>query len=114
MSFWNDKFETMNLEEMREFQGAKLVETVKWLYDRIDFYKNAIDDKGITPDDIKSIDDISKLPFTVKTDLRDNYPFGLCIGPLIGALGGFGITTVGAKLYGRVSGSPRNRFWKGL
>jgi phenylacetate-CoA ligase len=82
MSFWNEKFETMNRDEMRAFQGAKLTETVKWLYERIDFYRTTMDDMGLSPADIQSIDDISKLPFTVKNDLRDNYPFGLCAVPM--------------------------------
>ncbi len=76
--FWNEEFETLPLEKMREFQGQKLRETVQWLYDRVPFYRKKLDEKGVAPGDIRSIDDISKLPFTVKNDLRDNYPFGLC------------------------------------
>lgn len=76
--FWNDKFESMDPEALAKFQSEKLAETVKWVYDRIPFYKNALDKKGVKPADIKTTADISKLPFTVKTDLRDNYPLGLC------------------------------------
>ena len=47
MSFWNEKFETMNRDEMRAFQGEKLTETVKWLYERIDFYRSTMDDMGL-------------------------------------------------------------------
>ena len=81
-NFWNEKFETMDPEALAKFQGEKLAETVKWVYDRIPFYKKALDKKGVKPSDIKSTADISKLPFTVKTDLRDNYPFGLCAVPM--------------------------------
>ncbi|HSH70301.1 MAG TPA: phenylacetate--CoA ligase, partial [Deferrisomatales bacterium] len=82
MSYWDEKFETMGADEMRAFQGEKLAETVAWVYGRVPFYKKALDEKGVSPDDIRSVDDITKLPFTVKNDLRDNYPFGLCAVPM--------------------------------
>ncbi len=82
MKFWNEKFETMPPEEMRTFQLEQLKKTVKWVYERVPFYKNKFDEKGVKPEDIKSLEDLSKFPFTVKTDLRDNYPFGLCAVPL--------------------------------
>ncbi|NTU60686.1 MAG: phenylacetate--CoA ligase, partial [Deltaproteobacteria bacterium] len=81
MKFWDEKFETMGLEEKRDFQSAKLRETVQWVYDRVPFYKRKLDEKGLKPADVKGIDDLRHLPFTVKTDLRDNYPFGLCAVP---------------------------------
>ncbi|GKT08938.1 phenylacetate--CoA ligase family protein [Desulforhabdus sp. TSK] len=79
---YNDQFECMPFEELQKFQLAKLKETVAWLYERVPFYKNKLDELGIKADDLKRVEDISKLPFTVKTDLRDNYPFGLCAVPL--------------------------------
>lgn len=79
---WNDEFECMAVGDLQKFQLAKLKETVAWLYDRVPFYKTKLDELGIKADDIKGLEDISKLPFTVKTDLRDNYPFGLCAVPL--------------------------------
>lgn len=82
MRYWNEAFETMDLEAMRAFQGQKLAETVAWVYARVPFYKKALDAKGVAPGDIRSLDDITKLPFTVKNDLRDNYPFGLCAVPM--------------------------------
>jgi len=82
MRYWNEAFETMDLEAMRTFQGQKLAETVAWVYARVPFYKKALDAKGVAPGDIRSLDDITKLPFTVKNDLRDNYPFGLCAVPM--------------------------------
>ena len=55
---------------------------MKWVYEKIPFYKNKFDEQGIKPEDIKTLEDLSRLPFTAKTDLRDNYPFGLCAVPL--------------------------------
>ena len=82
MQCWNEKFETMPVEEMRKFQLENLKKTVRWVYEKVPFYKNKFDEKGIRPDDIQALKDISNLPFTMKTDLRDNYPFGLCTVPL--------------------------------
>ena len=82
MKYWDEKFETMPLEEMGRFQSEHLKKTVKWVYEKIPFYKNKLDDQGVRPEDIKTLEDLSKLPFTAKTDLRDNYPFGLCAVPL--------------------------------
>ncbi len=79
---WDEKFETMSTDEMQAFQLEKLKETVAWVYERVPFYKKKLDELGVTPQDIKSLEDTSKLPFTVKTDLRDNYPFGLCAVPM--------------------------------
>ena len=82
MKYWDEKFETMPMEEMRKFQLEHLQKTVKWVYEKIPFYKNKFDEQGINPETIKTLEDLSKLPFTTKTDLRDNYPFGLCAVPL--------------------------------
>ena len=82
MKYWNEKFETMSLEEMRKFQLEHLKKMVKWVYEKIPFYKNKFDEQGITPENIKTLEDLSRCPFTGKTDLRDNYPFGLCGVPL--------------------------------
>jgi phenylacetate-CoA ligase len=79
---WNDKFECMPVEELQKFQLQKLKETVAWISEKIPFYQKKLKELSITADDIQSLEDISKLPFTVKNDLRDNYPFGLCAVPL--------------------------------
>jgi phenylacetate-CoA ligase len=79
---WNEKFECMPEEELRNFQLEKLKETISWVYGRVPFYKKKLDETGSKAGDIKSEDDISSLPFTVKNDLRDHYPFGLCAVPL--------------------------------
>lgn len=73
----NPKIECMSREEMRQLQSESLVKIVKRCYDNVPFYKRKMDEMGVTPDDIQSIDDIHKLPFTTKQDLRDEYPFGL-------------------------------------
>ena len=79
---WNDKFECMPVEELKAFQLKNLKETVAWVSEKIPFYKNKFKEIGIEAGDLKSLEDIAKLPFTVKNDLRDNYPFGLCAVPL--------------------------------
>ena len=71
MKFWNQEMETLPREKMAEFQGAKLRETVQWLHERVPYYKGAIEKSGLKPQDIRSIEDIRALPFTVKNDLRD-------------------------------------------
>lgn len=79
---WNEKIECASLDQMQALQLAKLQETVAWVYDRVPFYRNKFDSMGLKPDDVKSLEDLAKLPLTVKTDLRDNYPFGLCAVPM--------------------------------
>jgi phenylacetate-CoA ligase len=82
MKYWDEKFETMPEEEMRKVQLEHLKKTLKWVYERIPFYKKKFDEKGVKPEGVKNLEDLSKFPFTVKTDLRDNYPFGLCAVPM--------------------------------
>jgi phenylacetate-CoA ligase len=82
MKYWDEKFETLSPEEMKKFQREHLKKTLNWVYEKIPFYKNMFDEKGVKPDDLKTLEDLSKFPFTVKTDLRDNYPFGLSAVPL--------------------------------
>ena len=75
------KFECMSREEMSAHQSALLVKQVKNVYENVPFYRKKMDDMGVKPEDIKGIEDIGKLPFTTKEDLRDNYPFGLLAVP---------------------------------
>ena len=82
MTYWDEKFETMPEEEMRKVQLEHLKKTLKWVYERIPFYKKKFDEKGVKPEGVKNLEDLSSFPFTVKTDLRDNYPFGLCAAPM--------------------------------
>ena len=79
---WNETIECMNREEMRKLQSIRLRRVVEHAYHNSPFYRKKMQEMGITPEDIHSIDDIVKLPFTVKQDLRDNYPFGLMAVPM--------------------------------
>ncbi len=74
---YNEKIECANKEDLKNIQSERLVKLVKYVYDNSPAYKQKLDKAGIIPTDIKSIDDITKLPFTPKEDLRDSYPFGL-------------------------------------
>ena len=80
--YWDEKFECMPVEELQKFQLEKLKETVTWAYEKVPFYKKKLDEKGVSANDLNSIEDAAKLPVTVKNDLRDNYPFGLCAVPM--------------------------------
>jgi phenylacetate-CoA ligase len=75
--YWNEKTETMPVQELRKHQLSKLKEQVKHCYEDSAFYRKKFKDAGLKPDDIKTLDDIQKIPFTVKNDLRDNYPLGM-------------------------------------
>ncbi|MDR1724085.1 MAG: phenylacetate--CoA ligase [Tannerella sp.] len=79
---WNETMECMSRDEMRKLQTIRLKRVVERVYHNTPFYRKKMQELGITPDDIRSIEDIVKLPFTVKTDLRDNYPFGLMASPM--------------------------------
>ncbi|MBP5769953.1 MAG: phenylacetate--CoA ligase [Bacteroidaceae bacterium] len=78
---WNPNKECMSRDEMRELQGRRLHKIVDYVYHNVPFYRHKLQEMDIEPDDIKSIDDIVKLPFTTKQDLRDNYPYGLQAAP---------------------------------
>lgn len=78
---WNETKECMSRDEMTAIQSARLVKTVDYVYHNVEFYRKKMQAEGLLPGDIKNIDDIVKLPFTTKDDLRDNYPFGLFATP---------------------------------
>ena len=78
---WNEKMECMSREEMTKLQSERLVKLVDYVYKNVEFYRNKMDKAGVKPSDIKGIEDITKLPFTTKDDLRDTYPFGLFAVP---------------------------------
>ena len=75
------KHECMSRDEMHALQSKRLVKQVKNVYENTEFYRRKMDELGVQPGDIKNIDDIVKLPFTTKEDLRENYPFGLLAVP---------------------------------
>ena len=78
---WNEHYECMEREELQKLQGQRVKEMVKRVYDTVPFYRNKLKEAGIEPGDIKGIEELKKLPFTTKQDLRDNYPFGLFAVP---------------------------------
>lgn len=78
---WNPKIECADRQQLHELQSRRLTEMIKRIYNNVPFYRNKLKEKGIEPGDIKSIDKLKDLPFTTKSDLRDNYPFGLFTVP---------------------------------
>lgn len=80
--YWNKEAECMPRDELEVLQGKKLQKLAKYVYENIEFYNKKFKEAGITPEDITSVEDITKLPLTYKTDLRDNYPFGLNAVPM--------------------------------
>lgn len=79
---WNEKIECASREDMRMIQSERLRETVKRIYHNVPYYRKKMQEVGLTADDIHDVDDLQKLPFTIKYDLRDNYPFGLFTVPM--------------------------------
>ena len=78
---WNEAKECMSRDEMRALQSARLKKVVDRVYHNVEYYRKKMQAVGIEPGDIKGVEDISKLPFTTKDDLRDTYPFGLFAAP---------------------------------
>ena len=74
---YNPAIECMDRDELKALQLSRLQETVKLCYERVPLYRQRMDALGVKPEDIKTLSDITKLPFTNKTDLRDEFPFGL-------------------------------------
>jgi phenylacetate-CoA ligase len=79
---WNEKIECASRDEMTHIQSENLIKTVQRIYHNIPSYRAKMQEKGLLPGDIKSVEDLSKLPFTNKSDLRDNYPFGMFSVPM--------------------------------
>lgn len=79
---WNEKIECASRGEMSDIQSERLINTVKRIYHSIPNYRVKMQEKGLVPSDIKSVEHLVKLPFTNKTDLRDNYPFGMFTVPM--------------------------------
>ncbi|MBP5313578.1 MAG: phenylacetate--CoA ligase [Eggerthellaceae bacterium] len=80
--FFQEEFETMPREQLRELQLLRMRDTFKRCYDNVDFYKKAFNGAGVVPEDLKSLDDLRKFPFTVKQDMRDAYPYKLFAVPM--------------------------------
>lgn len=81
-NYYQPEIETASPEKLRELQNKRLVNQVKHVWDNVPYYRKKMEEKGVTPDDIKSVDDLKKLPFITKDDLREAYPYGLLGAPL--------------------------------
>jgi phenylacetate-CoA ligase len=79
---WNQEFETMPRPELGKLQLERLKKVVSWVTERVPFYKELYAEAGVSADDVHSLEDISKLPFTHKQDLREHYPFGMFAVPV--------------------------------
>ncbi len=75
--YFQPEQETMPLEDIRKIQDEKLVSQVRHVYENVPYYRDLMDKKGVRPEDIKGVDDLHKLPFIKKDDLREAYPYGL-------------------------------------
>jgi phenylacetate-CoA ligase len=79
---WEPQYETMPRSELKRLQLERLKHQVRHAYQQVPFYRTRFKEAGITPDDITSLEDVTRLPFTNKNDFRDNYPYGLMAVPL--------------------------------
>ena len=80
--YYQEAIETASREQIKQWQDERLVATVKRVYENVEYYRNMMDEAGVKPEDIKSADDLHKLPFLTKNDLREAYPYGLMAEPL--------------------------------
>ena len=79
---WQEKIETLPREELEALQSERLRNQVKRMYERVELFRNRMDEMGLKPEDIKGIEDLHRLPFSYKQDLRDYYPYGLFAEPM--------------------------------
>ncbi|GFH92159.1 phenylacetate-coenzyme A ligase [Lachnospiraceae bacterium] len=80
--YYQPEIECASQEQIRAWQGERLAKTVKRVYENVEFYRKKMDEVGVKPEDIHSVEDLHKLPFLTKDDLRDAYPYGLLAAPL--------------------------------
>ena len=81
-NYYQKEIETMPYAQLRALQNDRFLKQVQHVWDNVPYYRQKMEEKGLTPDDIQSIDDLHKLPFLSKADLRDAYPYGLLGKPL--------------------------------
>ena len=79
---WNPEYETMTRDRLGELQLRRLKSVIAWVYERVPYYRERLDEARVRPDSIRGLDDVARLPMTDKTSLRDTYPFGLFAVPL--------------------------------
>lgn len=80
--YYQPEIECASQEQIRAWQGERLAKTIKRVYENVEFYRKKMDEVGVKPEDIHSVEDLHKLPFLTKDDLRDAYPYGLLAAPL--------------------------------
>ncbi len=80
--YWNESMECAKLHEMKALQSFRLSQTIRRVYENVPYNRDRMDKAGVKPDDIKSVNDLYKLPFTFRQDLRDTYPYGLFAVPM--------------------------------
>ena len=80
--YYQPEIETASREQIKAWQDERLVKQVRHVWENVPYYRKKMEEKGVTPDDIKSVDDLHKLPFVTKDDLRECYPYGLLASPL--------------------------------
>ena len=81
--YYQEEIETMPVEQIKKLQSEKLVKQVKHVYANVPYYRDLMDKKGVKPEDIRGIEDLHKLPFIEKSDLRETYPYGMLAVPLV-------------------------------
>ena len=81
-NYFSPEKETASREQITQWQTAGFLDAVKRVYENVPYYREKMEEKGVTPDDIKDLSDLSKLPFLTKDDLREAYPYGLMARPL--------------------------------
>ena len=82
MAFYQKEIECMPREELRKLQSERLCWQVNRMYERVELFRKRMDEKGLKPSDIKGVEDLHKLPFSYKQDLRDTYPYGMFAVPM--------------------------------
>ena len=81
-NYYQPEIETMPYEQLRQLQSERLVKQVQHVWDNVPYYRKKMEQKGVTPEDIHGLEDLHKLPFLCKDDLREAYPYGLLGKPL--------------------------------
>ena len=82
LKYYQKDIECMSKENLKKLQGERLVKQFRRVYENVEFYRNRCKEAGVTPDDIKGLEDLHKIPFTSKDDLRATYPYGLFAVPM--------------------------------
>ena len=80
--YYQKELETMPVEQIKALQSEKLVKQVRHVYENVPYYRDLMNKKGVRPEDIRSVQDLHKLPFLSKSDLRETYPYGMLAVPL--------------------------------